>query len=120
MKSHRSDGELLASAITVIAKDWRLTDELLGSALNIEPNVACQIRSGRAHFAPKSEALASAQLLLRLFQSLEGLFSGDSAAARSWLVARNVDLGTRPVDRMEGHAGLSIVCDHLDGSIART
>lgn len=116
----RSDGDLLASAISVIANYWRLTDDVLGHALNIEPNVASQIRSGRAHLEPKSESLASAQLLLRLFQSLDGLFSGDDAAASSWLFARNVDLGARPVDCMEGETGLRIVCDYLDGAIART
>lgn len=118
-EDHRSDGELLGSAITAIADYWRLTDELLGRALHIEPNAACQIRSGRAHLTPKSDAFASARLLLRLFQSLDSHFYGDDAAARSWLFARNADLGARPVDCLEGQAGLRIVCDYLDGAIAR-
>lgn len=124
MSSHyveqtRSDGDLLASTITIVADQWRLTDDVLGRALNIGPTVARKIRSGRTCLEPKSEAFASAQMLLRLFRSLDTIVAGEDAAARNWLFADNVDLGSRPVDCMEGQAGLSIVCDYLDGSIAR-
>lgn len=116
---YRSDGELLASAITMIANNWQFSDEVLGFVLNIEPVEASQIRSGGAHLEPKSEIFASAQLLLKLFYSIDGHFAGDDAAARSWLFAHNVDLGARPVDLIQRQRGLRIVSDYLTGSIAQ-
>jgi hypothetical protein len=54
-------------------------------------------------------------LLLRIWQSLDALTSGDDVKARQWLRSVNLDMGKPPIDVMTTLEGLEIVADYLDG-----
>jgi uncharacterized protein (DUF2384 family) len=53
--------------------------------------------------------------LLRIWQSLDALTSGDDGKAGQWLRSNNLDLGKPPIDAMGTLRGLEIVADYLDG-----
>jgi uncharacterized protein (DUF2384 family) len=54
-------------------------------------------------------------LLLRIWQSLDALTSGDDGKAAQWLRSNNLDMGKPPIDAMGTLGGLEIVADYLDG-----
>ncbi len=54
-------------------------------------------------------------LLLRIWQSLDALTSGDDTKAGQWLRLINLDMGKRPIDVMTTLEGLELVADYLDG-----
>jgi uncharacterized protein (DUF2384 family) len=54
-------------------------------------------------------------LLLRIWQSLDALTSGDDAKAGRWYRSINLDMGKRPIDVMTTLEGLELVADYLDG-----
>jgi Protein of unknown function (DUF2384) len=54
-------------------------------------------------------------LLLRIWQSLDTLTSGDDVKAGQWLRSVNLDMGKRPLDVMTTLDGLERTAGYLDG-----
>ena len=113
------DDRVLTTAVSRIADFWGLTNAKLGAVLGLSAATVSRLRSGQARLDPASKAFEAGQFLLRLFRSLDALLGSDDQAARSWLMARNLDLDARPIDLIDSFKGLITVCDYVDAHRAR-
>ena len=105
---------VLTTAIARIAGFWDLSNAKLGMILGLSPATVSRLRSGRATLDPAGKSFEAAQFLLRLFRSLDALLGSDDAAVRRWLTTANLDLGARPIERIDTMRGLIEVCDYVD------
>ncbi len=85
----------------------------------MSPATASRLKAGQTQLDPASKAFDAGQFLLRLFRSLDALLGSDDAAARRWLATENLDLGSKPLDRVDTMRGLIEVCDYVDFYRAR-
>ena len=58
---------------------------------------------------------ATKLLLLRIWQSLDALTSGDDIKAGQWLRSTNLDMGKPPINVMTTLEGLELAANYLDG-----
>lgn len=110
---------VLTSGVVRIADFWNLSNAKLGAILGVSPATASRFRSGQSRLDPASKSFEAGQFLLRLFRSLDALLGSDDAAARSWLATDNLDLGGKPIERIDTMRGLIEVCDYVDFYRAR-
>lgn len=116
----KPDGTVvLTTAVTRIAEFWRLSNAKLGAVLGVSPATASRLRSGQSTLDPASKAFEAGQFLLRLFRGLDALLGSDDEAARRWLATDNLDLGSKPIERIDTMKGLIEVCDYVDFYRAR-
>lgn len=116
----KPDGTVvLTTAVTRIAEFWRLSNAKLGAVLGVSPATASRLRSGQSTLDPASKAFEAGQFLLRLFRGLDALLGSDDEAARRWLATDNLDLGGKPIERIDTMKGLIEVCDYVDFYRAR-
>ena len=111
--------EVLTSAVTRIAELWNLSNGKLAAILGLSPATVSRLRHGQARLDPASKSFEAGQFLLRLFRSLDALLGSDDDAARRWLEADNLDLGGKPIERVDTMRGLSELCDYVDFYRAR-
>lgn len=111
--------KVLTPAVIRIAEFWGMSNSRLGTVLGVSPATASRLRSGRALLDPASKSFEAGQFLLRLFRSLDALLGSDDTAAKRWLVTENIDLGAKPIERVETMRGLIEVCDYVDFHRAR-
>jgi uncharacterized protein (DUF2384 family) len=109
----------LTAAVARIAHFWGLSNAKLGAILGVSPATASRLKAGQTQLDPASKAFEAGQFLLRLFRSLDALLGSDDAAARRWLATENLDLGSKPLDRVDTMRGLIEVCDYVDFYRAR-
>jgi antitoxin Xre/MbcA/ParS-like protein len=109
----------LSAAVTRIADFWGFSNAKLAVILGLSPATVSRLRAGNTLLDPASKSFEAGQFLLRLFRSLDALLGSDDAAARGWLDALNLDLGVRPVERLDTMRGLIEVCDFVDFYRAR-
>ncbi len=110
---------VLTAAVARIAHFWGLSNAKLGAILGVSPATASRLKAGQTQLDPASKAFEAGQFLLRLFRSLDALLGSDDAAARRWLATENLDLGSKPLDRVDTMRGLIEVCDYVDFYRAR-
>lgn len=110
---------ILTSGVARIAEFWNLSNAKLGAILGVSPATASRFRSGQSRLDPASKSFEAGQFLLRLFRSLDALLGSDDIAARSWLATDNLDLGGKPIERIDTMRGLIEVCDYVDFYRAR-
>ena len=112
-----------ASALTIavarIAEFWGLSNSRLGVILGLSAPTISRLRRGVSQIDPASKSFEAGQFLLRLFRSLDALLGSDDIAVKSWLETPNLDLGGKPIDRIETIRGLIEVCDYVDFYRAR-
>lgn len=113
------DSKLLTFAIVRIAEFWDMTDTRLGLVLSLPASTVKRLRLKRAELDPASDGFEAAQLLLRIFLSLEVMFESDDVSMRAWLSTHNVDLAARPIDLIENREGLTAVGKYVDGHLDR-
>ena len=111
--------EVLTSAVTRIAELWNLSNGKLAAILGLSPATVSRLRHGQARLDPASKSFEAGQFLLRLFRSLDALLGSDDDAARRWLEADNLDLGGKPIERVDTMRGLIELCDYVDFYRAR-
>ena len=111
--------EVLTSAVTRIAELWNLSNGKLAAILGLSPATVSRLRHGQARLDPASKSFEAGQFLLRLFRSLDALLGSDDKAARRWLEADNLDLGGKPIERVDTMRGLIELCDYVDFYRAR-
>lgn len=116
----RSDTErVLTTAIARIAGFWDLSNAKLGAILGLSPATISRLRAGKTLLDPAGKSFEAAQFLLRLFRSLDALLGSDDAAVKRWLTTPNLDLGAKPIERIDTMRGLIEVCDYVDFYRAR-
>ena len=60
------------------------------------------------------KAFELAQLVIRLYSSLDAIVVGDEAAAKAWLMSENRTLQGRPIELIQKVQGLADVVDYLE------
>lgn len=113
------EGALLSRAVARVAENWQLTNEMLGTILGISPASASRLKAGSFRLARGKKEFELAQLLVRLFRSLDALVGSDDESAISWLRSDNLDLNARPLDLIRTVSGITAVADYVDYARAR-
>ncbi|WP_333835891.1 antitoxin Xre/MbcA/ParS toxin-binding domain-containing protein [Novosphingobium sp.] len=109
----------LSTAIVRIAEFWSLNNAKLGSILGLSAPTISRLKRGATELDPASKSFEAGQFLLRLFRSLDALLGSDDAAARRWLDTPNLDLGGKPIEKLDTMRGLIELCDYVDFHRAR-
>ncbi len=109
----------LSAAIVRIAEFWSLNNAKLGVILGISAPTVSRLKRGATELDPASKSFEAGQFLLRLFRSLDALLGSDDVAVRSWLATPNLDLGAKPIDKLDTIRGLIELCDYVDFYRAR-
>jgi uncharacterized protein (DUF2384 family) len=109
----------LSAAIVRIAEFWSLNNAKLGVILGISAPTVSRLKRGTTELYPASKSFEAGQFLLRLFRSLDALLGSDDAAVKSWLATPNLDLGAKPIDKLDTMRGLIELCDYVDFYRAR-
>lgn len=109
----------LSTAIVRIAEFWSLNNAKLGLILGLSAPTISRLKRGATELDPASKSFEAGQFLLRLFRSLDALLGSDDAAARRWLDTPNLDLGGKPIEKLETMRGLIELCDYVDFHRAR-
>lgn len=118
-KSADDRASALSSAVTRIADFWGLSNAKLGAVLGLSAATVSRLRAGSTVLDPASKSFEAGQFLLRLFRGLDALLGSDDAAARHWLGTPNLDLGGKPIERIDTMRGLIELCDYVDFYRAR-
>ena len=109
----------LSTAIVRIAEFWSLNNAKLGLILGLSAPTISRLKRGATELDPASKSFEAGQFLLRLFRSLDALLGSDDAAARRWLDTPNLDLGGKPIEKLDTMRGLIELCDYVDFHRAR-
>ncbi|QHL92024.1 DUF2384 domain-containing protein (plasmid) [Sphingomonas changnyeongensis] len=109
----------LSAAIVRIAEFWALSNAKLGVILGLSAPTVSRLKRGATELDPASKSFEAGQLLLRLFRSLDALLGSDDAAAKRWLETLNLDLGGKPIEKLDTMRGLIELCDYVDFYRAR-
>jgi hypothetical protein len=86
----------------------------LARVLGISPASVTRMRQGSFQLDRDSKAFELAQLLVRLFRSLDSIVGGDADSLRSWMISANLALGRRPVELIQTVRGLVATVDYVD------
>ena len=91
-----------------------LTNRLLAEVLGLSEPTVSRLRRGNYRLQRGAKPFELAQLLLRLFRSLDAINGSDDEASRSWLRSDNRALSGRPIDLIRSVTGLIDVAAYLD------
>ena len=105
---------VLSKAVVRAADHLALSNRLLAEVLGLSEPTISRLRRGRYRLQRRAKPFELAQLLLRLFRSLDAITGGDDEASRSWLRSDNRALAARPIDLIRSIAGLADVAAYLD------
>ena len=114
-----SESQILSEAVSRIATFWKLTNAEVGQVLGLSGPTVSRLRAGHYRLERDGKSFELAQLLVRLFRSLDALMGSDDEAAAVWLRTANVDLGGRPLDLIRSVRGLISVAEYVDAFRAR-
>jgi Protein of unknown function (DUF2384) len=110
-----SERECVLTAATIRAADHLgIGAPTLAAILGVSQPTVSRMKSGTYLLAERSKPFELAQLLLRLFSSLDSIVGSDDAAARSWLITHNSTLQGRPIDLVTKARGLVETVMYLD------
>ena len=106
--------EILSKAVVHAADLLGLTNRLLADVLGLSEPTVSRLRKGRYRLQRGAKPFELAQLLLRLFRSLNAISGSDDEASRSSLRSDNRALAGRPIDLIRSITGLTDVAAYLD------
>jgi transcriptional regulator with XRE-family HTH domain len=106
--------QVLSKAVVRAADHLDLTNRLLAEVLGLSEPTVSRLRRGRYRLQRGAKPFELAQLLLRLFRSLDAITGSDDEASRSWLRSDNRALSGRPIDLIRSVTGLIDVAAYLD------
>ena len=107
--------QAVLTTATLRAADFLgLSSGELARVLGLSPASVTRMRQGSFQLDRDSKAFELAQLLVRLFRSLDSIVGGDGDSLRSWMVAANTALGRRPVESIQTVRGLIATVDYVD------
>jgi Protein of unknown function (DUF2384) len=105
--------QVLSKAVVRAADHLGLTNKLADVLGLSEPTVS-RLRKGHYRLQRGAKPFELAQLLLRLFRSLDAISGSDDGASGSWLRSDNRALAGRPIDLIRSITGLTDVGAYLD------
>ncbi len=107
--------QAVLTAATIRAADFLgLSSGDLARVLGLSPASVTRMRQGSFQLDRDSKAFELAQLLVRLFRSLDSILGGDGESLRSWMASANSALGRRPVESIQTVRGLIATVDYVD------
>ncbi len=107
--------QAVLTTATVRAADFLgLSSGDLARVLGVSPASVTRMRQGSFQLDRDSKAFELAQLLVRLFRSLDSIVGGDGQSLRSWMVSGNIALGRRPMELIQTVRGLVATVDYVD------
>ena len=107
--------QAVLTTATVRAADFLgLSSGDLARVLGLSPASVSRMRQGSFQLDRASKAFELAQLLVRLFRSLDSIVGGDGESLKSWMVSANSALGHRPVELIQTVRGLVATVDYVD------
>ena len=106
--------QVLSKAVVRAADHLALSNRLLAEVLGLSEPTISRLRRGRYRLHRGAKPFELAQLLLRLFRSLDAITGSDDEASRSWLRSDNRALAARPIDLIRSITGLADVATYLD------
>ncbi|SRR5579859_303967 len=107
--------QAVLTTATVRAADFLgLNSGDLARVLGVSPASVTRMRQGTFQLDRDSKAFELAQLLVRLFRSLDSIVGGDGDSLRSWMTSSNTALGHRPVELIRSVRGLVATVDYVD------
>jgi hypothetical protein len=107
--------QAVLTTATVRAADFLgLSSGDLARVLGLSPASVTRMRQGSFQLERDSKAFELAQLLVRLFRSLDSIVGGDGESLRSWMVSANSALGHKPVELIRTVRGLVATVDYVD------
>lgn len=109
---------VLTRAILHAAIDAHLSDGELARILNVGDEHVQRFRSGAEVLKDGTASFRSAAMFIRLMRGLFGIL-GDTEPAASWLRSQNLDLGSRPIEKIFQPDGLDFVVSYVDSFRAK-
>jgi hypothetical protein len=107
--------QAVLTTATVRAADFLgLSSGDLARVLGVSAASVTRMRQGSFQLDRDSKAFELAQLLVRLFRSLDSIVGGDGDSLRSWMLSANTALGRRPVELIQTVRGLVATVDYVD------
>jgi len=107
--------QAVLTTATVRAADFLgLSSGDLARVLGLSPASVSRMRQGNFLLDRDSKAFELAQLLVRLFRSLDSIVGGDGESLRSWMISVNSALGRKPVELIQSVRGLVATVDYVD------
>ena len=106
---------ILAKATMRATQDLALSHTVLARVIGFAEPTISRIANGCQGIDPHSKQGQLAQLLVRLFRSLNTLLGGDTQKIRNWLHSHNTALNGIPTRLIETPQGLVTVLSYLDG-----
>lgn len=112
---HQEAQQAVLTTATVRAADFLgLSSGDLARVLGLSPASVTRMRQGSFQLDRDSKAFELAQLLVRLFRSLDSIVGGDGESLRSWMTSANLALGRRPAELILTVRGLVATVDYVD------
>ena len=106
--------QVLSKAVVRAADHLALTNRVLAEVLGLSEPTVSRLRRGQYQLQRGAKPFELAQLLLRLFRSLDAITGSDDEASRSWLRSENRALAACPIDLIRSITGLADVAAYLD------
>lgn len=107
--------QAVLTTATVRAADFLgLSSGDLARVLGLSAASVTRMRQGSFLLDRDSKAFELAQLLVRLFRSLDSILGGDMVSLRSWMSSVNTALGHKPLELIRTVRGLVATVDYVD------
>jgi uncharacterized protein (DUF2384 family) len=105
---------VLSKAVIRAAEFMGLSNKIVARTIGLSEATASRLKSGAFVVSSDTKPFELAQLLVRLFRSLDSIVGSDDEASRSWMRTRNVVLGAKPIDLIQTVTGLLAVLQYVD------
>jgi len=106
--------KVLTTATLRAAEMMGLSNGDLARVLGLSPASTTRMRQGSFTLDPAGKSFELAQMLVRLFRSLDSILGGDLDSMRSWLLSPNSALNGTPLALIQTVRGLVATADYVD------
>jgi transcriptional regulator with XRE-family HTH domain len=105
---------VLTKATLAAADRLGLSGRQLAVILGVSEPTVSRLKRGDTRLETGTKPHELALILVRVFRALDAITGGDEGVARAWVLAPNLALAARPIDRMVTVQGLVDVAAYLD------
>ena len=110
---------VLTGAVMRAAALLQINQSSLAQILGLSPATVSRMASGAYSLDAQKKEWELGALFVRLFRSLDALIGANDAAARTWLIGENLELGGRPIELIRSTEGLVRAVQYLDSTRGR-